>query len=241
MNEAAMHKQNSFITLTYSEEKINKNKTLEHRDWQNFAKKLRHKKGPFRYYMCGEYGDLNRRPHYHACLFGIDFPDNKTYKQNENGNWLYTSPTLDALWPQGQTTIGALTRETADYTARYILKKLTGQMASAYDIVDDDGVITRLKPEYNRMSTHPGIGATWHENFHKDLQIDDCIYLHGGIKQTIPRYYDKLNERKGYDLSQTKAERQQRAEQHAANNTPDRLKVRETIHKAKTRRLKREL
>ena len=29
----------------------------------------------FRYLACGEYGERKGRPHYHACIIGLDFPD----------------------------------------------------------------------------------------------------------------------------------------------------------------------
>ena len=57
-------------------------------------------KNPIRNYMCGEYGTLNGRPHYHACLFNVAFDDKKLWKI-VNNNRLYVSDTLEKLWKKG--------------------------------------------------------------------------------------------------------------------------------------------
>ena len=75
--ESLDHEHNSFITLTYADEflPISPTKpvpTLCKRDAQLFLKRLRKRLTfPIRYYLCGEYGGLNGRPHYHAILFGF--------------------------------------------------------------------------------------------------------------------------------------------------------------------------
>ena len=45
--------------------------------FKKFMKRLRKRfKGKrIRFYMCGEYGEQFDRPHFHACIFGVDFPD----------------------------------------------------------------------------------------------------------------------------------------------------------------------
>ena len=78
MHEASNYGlSNSFITLTYNDNNLPHDLSLNHSHFQKFFKRLR-KSLPFktvRYYMCGEYGDEFKRPHYHACIFNHDFPD----------------------------------------------------------------------------------------------------------------------------------------------------------------------
>lgn len=229
MHEAQASPLNCFVTLTYSDENLPPG--LVHRDFQLFMKRLRKKYSfPVRYFMCGEYGEQFLRPHYHACLFNISFPDQKTYKQNVQGDWLYSSPSLDSLWPLGQSTVAPLTYQTAGYTARYFFKKNSTAAALG------------LPPEYGRCSTHPGIGHGW---FHKyagtDMLPGDYVVNQDGRKCPVPAYYDKLTKRSGLDLDQIKATRELRALPHRADQTADRLRDREAVKTAAMRQLKRTL
>jgi hypothetical protein len=80
VHEASLHEHNSFITLTYNDENLPADGSLDVRHWQLFMKRLRKRHGSgIRYFHCGEYGSKHRRPHYHACLFGLDFPDKKLW------------------------------------------------------------------------------------------------------------------------------------------------------------------
>ncbi|WP_422851467.1 rolling circle replication-associated protein [Candidatus Ruthia endofausta] len=77
IHEASLYPDNSFITLTYDNDNLPSNRSLDKRHFQLFMKPLRkkysHKKICF--YHCGEYGDLHKRPHYHAILFNHHFED----------------------------------------------------------------------------------------------------------------------------------------------------------------------
>ena len=69
VHEAKMHEENSFVTLTYSDEHL-KNPKLQYSDFQKFMKRLRfvnndRKIGVF---VTGEYGEKNKRPHWHAIF-----------------------------------------------------------------------------------------------------------------------------------------------------------------------------
>ena len=102
VHEASLHQDNSFITLTYNDEYLPENGQLVKKDYQDFMKRLRKQHGKVRYYYCGEYGNqydedgeqitktyiVNGkekqvptigRPHFHACLFGMDFPDKELW------------------------------------------------------------------------------------------------------------------------------------------------------------------
>ena len=74
-HEAAMWPRNCFVTLTYGRDQLPPNGSLCHRDFQLFMKRLRKVFIDARFYMCGEYGEENGRPHFHACLFNVDFDE----------------------------------------------------------------------------------------------------------------------------------------------------------------------
>ncbi len=185
--------------------------------------------------MCGEYGEQLQRPHYHACLFCFDFEDRRFYK-NQNGYSLYTSDVLEKIWGKGFCTIGDLTFETAAYTARYIMKKITGDDAF-HHYVNDDGVMRQ--PEFVRMSLKPGLGQGWYHKWRDDIYPDDFIIVRGK-KMKPPRYYDKMYDVEDpIDLEVMKQSRFQNSLRHAADNTPERLATREKVKIAQTKNLKR--
>ena len=135
IHEAQMHKNNCFITLTFSPEALASRKnprSLDMREWQLFMKRVRKKYGNgIKFFHCGEYGEKNKRPHYHALLFGHDFTDKQLWTQR-SGVKLYISEELKKLWPYGFSTIGDVTFESAAYCARYVLKKVTGDAAAEH-------------------------------------------------------------------------------------------------------------
>jgi len=188
MDEARYHKSNSFLTLTYDDAHLvyggNTTGTLVKDHLQKFWKRLRKSYGTLRYFACGEYGSITNRPHYHACLFGLDFKDErKLYSTSRDSN-LYRSDSLNTLWGHGHVTIGDLTFESAAYVARYITGKKLGKDASYYEI---EGI----EPEYSTCSLKPGIGAKFFEEFHSDIYPHDLV-ISRGVKCKPPRYYDKL-------------------------------------------------
>jgi len=98
VHEASLHKNNSFITLTYNDKNLPKYKTLQKKHFQLFMKRLRKKYGSnIRFFHCGEYGDKYQRPHYHACIFGHDFKD-KQLLFTKRGSKTYVSQSLNKLW-----------------------------------------------------------------------------------------------------------------------------------------------
>lgn len=241
MHEASLHDANCFVTLTYASGSLPPDGSLVHRDFQLFLKRVRKHlhPAPVRFYMCGEYGPLNQRPHYHANLFGADFrSDWIPAGKSGSGAVFYESATLTKLWGLGKVSVQPLTRETAGYCARYIMKKRLGQDAKT-GYVTEDGVIRR--PEYAAMSTHPGIGAAWFDKFGRDIYPHDFVIANGS-KLPPPRYYDKLLKRqKNQALDGIEFARELRAKAAAADQTPERRAVRETVHKARISTLKRNL
>lgn len=242
MHEAAMYERNSFVTLTYATGNLPANGSLDYRDFQLFMKRLR-KAVPWqvRFYMCGEYGEKEQRPHYHACLFNLDFDDQIPAGKSKSGQIFYESKQLTQLWGLGKCSVQPLVRETAGYCARYIMKKVLGDEAKAhYTVVDADGVMVEKVPEFANMSLRPGIGARWFERYHGDVFPHDFVIL-DGTRRKVPRYYSDKYRNSGGDFDSIEFERQKKALLVAADNTDERRQTREIVHQAKVRNLKREI
>jgi len=199
VHEAQMHEQNSFLTLTYDKEHLPKDRSVNVRDWQLFAKKVRKEMGPFRFLHSGEYGEGNHRPHYHACIFGLDWHEDRKLHSQQAGYPLWTSGRLSKLWGNGFSTIGSLSFDSAAYVAGYCVKKATGQQAeatykrwgSSYPENENDQWI--VNPEYATMSRNPGLGHTWYQRYKTDVYPGDFV-VQKGTKFRPPAYYDSLLE-----------------------------------------------
>lgn len=233
-----MHKENCFVTLTYDD--AHYHPSLNYRDFQLFMYRLRRRLGPTRFFMCGEYGDLNGRPHFHAILFGRTF-------QNDGmvSSAVWRSASLEALWTSGLSSVGNVSMESAAYVARYACKKVTGARADAhYTRVDPfSGEVVRVVPEFGHMSLKPGIGYSWFQKFWQEVYVPrDGVVLQGGRVVPPPRYYDDLLAETAPDLKESKDfERYVRSGEFAEDCTPDRLAVRERCAIAKAQFLKRDL
>ncbi len=235
MNEAQMHKRNSFLTLTYDDEHLPGDESLRVEDWQNFAKRVRHKMGPFRFFHCGEYTDKGR-PHYHALVFGHNFhQDRILWKTTKQGHPLYRSAQLEELWNNGFSTIGEVTPQSANYVARYNMKKVTGLNAQAHytRINKDTGEEYQIKPEYTTMSRRPGIGADWIAKYNTDVYPRDYIVVKGKKQPTIKYYDEWLKANQPAKAADLQLARVKSGRKHAANKTAERLAVREKVQDAK--------
>ena len=193
VHEASLHEKNCFVTLTYSPENLPVGGALDYEAPVLFMKRLRKKFGDsIRSYGCAEYGEKKSRPHYHLLIFNHDFTDKILWK-DQGENSLYVSSDLENLWPYGHSTCGALTFESAAYTARYVTKKLTGPAAEgAYQSISEYGEIIDLPPERSIcVSRRPGIGRGWYERWGKYLKDHDHAIIRG--KKIRPaKYYDRL-------------------------------------------------
>lgn len=243
MHEAQMHEFNCFITLTYSDENLPERRSLDYGDFQRFMKRLRRRVSPVqpRFYMCGEYGELDWRPHFHACLFGFDFPDKVVWKKSESGSLISRSQLLEECWTFGHSSVGTLTLQSAGYVARYCMKKMTGSRAKEhYARVDmETGEIYSLVPEFTHMSLKPGIGSKWLEKYYSDVFPHDFCVVDGRMVR-VPKYYDKkLEALDPLLLESIKFERESKAALLAFDNTPSRLAAKEICATAGVSRLKR--
>lgn len=247
MHEASMHKSNCFLTLTYNDANLPFRGQLDYRDFQGFMKRLRqrwarHWKSqseqdkaiapPLRFYTCAEYGELHR-PHFHACMFGLDAWDKRPVRLTTSHHKYWSSQMLAECWGKGFVSIGELTPETAAYVASYCQKKVTGKAAPAhYRRVDEHGEY-QLPPEFARMSLRKGIGEKWLKKFNSDVYPSGLV-VHNGVQVKSPRYYDlKLEEEQPVVAEELKIMRLEAAKEREWDNTSERLLVREQVSKAR--------
>lgn len=238
MHESQLHERNSFLTLTYSDENLPEKNSLRYEHYQSFMRRIRKKfKHPIRFYMCGEYGSITGRPHYHACIFGENFiEDRYIWKKTESGHQLYRSPTLEKLWKLGDSNIGELTFDSANYVAGYIQKKLTGDgEKDYYDIFDPEtGEIHTRRKEFAQMSLKPGIGKHWLQLYWPEITEGKVIV--NGKEATAPKYYRKyFRAKEEYGLMLEKMAENIKPE----DQTDERLATREKVALARTKLFER--
>lgn len=225
MDEASLHKDNCFITLTFDDQNLSKRDrpmSLDKTELQKFFKRMRKhyvyqyydtklkrflprfarrfllryaskKVAKIRYYACGEYGEKYKRPHYHAILFGIDFPDKKLEKI-EDGKHYYSSELLRKFWPFGNNIITDVTFDSCAYVARYIMKKALGPNAwkNYFEYMDEQTgeLIGQREPEYTTMSRRPGIGKGWLDKYLRDVYPKDKKFVRDRGYMKPPKFYD---------------------------------------------------
>ena len=251
-HEAQFHENTAFITLTYNDQSLPRGGSLSKSDVQLFLKRYRKSIEPnkFRYYLCGEYGAKTKRAHYHMIIFGHDFEDKIHFKNSEKKSAggktypLYKSARLQKLWGKGDCYIGSVTPQSAGYCAGYLIDKITGKRAKKhYEFVNlETGEIHDRQPEFASMSSHPGIGQKFYQKFKSDMYPSDISINSKGKKHKPPRYYDRLYEGDSPKLHKAlKKERIAKGRLNEWNNTPERLLVRETVHRARISNNKRDL
>ncbi|ALS03700.1 VP4 [Gokushovirus WZ-2015a] len=240
MFEAQLHEENCFITLTYNDQHLPNPPSLKYEDYQLFMKRLRKTLGhKVRFFACGEYGERTFRPHYHAVIFGHDFPDKVLFSRSDSGHDIFVSPSLQKCWGLGHTTVQDLEFNSAAYVAKYSLKKVTGEAAEAhYQWIDQEtGECTQLQPEFARMSLKPGIGGKWFDLYNADVYAGHDYVIVNGHKCRPPRYFDRLLERRNPErFEEIKEERATRAKRLEGDNTPERLAVKEAVKEAQVER-----
>lgn len=164
-----------FITLTYDTDHVplsgNKFPTLVKSHFQDYMKRLR-KLCPdnhLKYYACGEYGETNFRPHFHAIIFNC--PESKFYADAWSLNGIQF----------GRVHVGSVTSDSVAYCMKYIDKADFKRRHYRDD----------RNPEFALMSK--GLGS----NFLTDNMINyfrsdlSRLYIikEGGFKIGLPRYY----------------------------------------------------
>lgn len=191
--EAQEHPHSSFLTLTFSDDYLPYPPQVCVRDLQLFFKRLR-KVLPdsVSYLACGEYGERDRRPHYHVCLFGYDFADDRyLWSTSKAGHAQYRSPTLEKVWPFGHSTISAFDPTTAEYTAGYITKSSRPKLEWANVETGETGSLHR---EFLLASRKPALGLSWLRKYAQEVLDNDFVIINGTRHRVPPYFWLKLQE-----------------------------------------------
>lgn len=229
MHEASLYERNCFVTLTYDDAHCPTQ--LEYPHFQFFMRELRRTHSGVRFFMCGEYGSLNHRPHFHACLFNLSFTDLLPVARGASGDVVFESKELSKFWKFGFASVGELSHRSASYVARYSLKKSP----------NDDCFV--------RMSLKPGIGARWFDKFKSDVFPHDRVIVNGRSAKP-PKYYDRrmvqsigsvFNPSDCLDWDSVVSSREKRALQGAIDDTRSRRSVRSAVLAARLNLNKRSL
>lgn len=227
MHEASQHDHNEFITLTYDEDHLPWDNSVNHNHFQKFIRALRKTtQQKIRYFVAGEYGEQRSRPHYHAILFGLQLDD-----LEQVGPKNYQSNLLDSIWKKGYVDIGeSVTRASCVYVAGYMLKDVSKEWQNDWEwpnLITGE-VRPRRKP-YARMSNRPGIGKAWYDKYSSDVFPGDFVVI-DGKKHPSPAYYRRLLERSDpelFEILKQKREAVLNTDKFRENNTERRLADRE--------------
>ena len=189
VHEAKMHEHNIFLTLTYDEDHLISDRLI-YSDFQNFMKSLRERvnrgvedpderrKRYIPYMVTGEYGEINKRPHWHAILFNYRPSDSKFKYSTELGERVFDSEFISSLWKRGNIEFGSVTYDSAGYVARYAAKKLVHGKDEEHDY-----------HPIHRISQRRAIGRSWIEKYYKHTFENGFVVLPNGQTDKIPRYY----------------------------------------------------
>lgn len=189
--ESQQHGDLCWATLTYDEAHVPP--TLSRRELQQYVKRLRlalrdadrdarrewwrdGQHGPwpqrrFRFFGCGEYGELRGRPHYHVMFFGLSQADEEMIVQ--------------AWQERGMVRVDPLTPAAIAYVAGYVSKKVGYQEEEEERVDRSTGEVYRYQPPFIQMSRKPGIGGYVRQWPHQ--WRDTAIY--NGSRVPVPRLF----------------------------------------------------
>lgn len=188
-----------FLTLTYDDEHLPRtvfgDGTLRKKYTTQWVQDQR-KVHDFRYYLVGEYGEKTKRPHYHMAVFP---PDSA-----------FSVDRLLAAWKKGHTSYHMMETGSAEYLAKYTLKKLTRP--------DDPRLLEGQEPEFRTSSRAPALGSAAIEKLASAYETKSgsrVVAERGDVERTLrigrkkypldPYVLRKLRERLG--IPQTHEER----------------------------------
>lgn len=159
----------TFLTLTYSDENLPPNKSVNGDDVTLFIKRLRKQcqDRKIKYFLSAEYSPTKQRPHYHAIIFGLHFFHDRHLMQKS--------------WGLGRINSKQITPARIRYVANYVQKKLYGQVK--------DWVYTKTARETPFQRQSQGIGERYIMENMKNIIINGSTQ--NGKTVATPRYYKK--------------------------------------------------
>lgn len=182
-----------FLTLTYDDDHLpyvdnplrpgirsDRSITLKVEELQLYFKRVRKALGKrkIRYYACGEYGTENKRPHYHAIVYGVSILEHKLDRGKLLGGVLY-----DCWQNKGFAYLGDVQYDSCAYVAGYIEGK--------YDDETNESVYTntgRIPPF--KLSSN-GLGKEFALQHSEQLK-ENLLCKVRGKDCSLPRYYRKI-------------------------------------------------
>lgn len=217
--EAEVHDRAAFVTLTYDEAHVPP--TLRKDHLVRWLDRLRYLSAVrFRFFACGEYGDLYQRPHFHALLFGMSDPS--AIRE------AWTTGTTRKREPRGIVSVDPVTPRSIAYVAGYAAKKIGWAREPQERLDRETGELYTWQPPFVHMSRNPGIGA-WaraHPASWKSYAI------HQGRRVPVPPYLHKAWKDQAHpdEIAQLEAERLQRPPRDLSR---ERLDAAEAVAQAK--------
>lgn len=173
-----------FVTLTYDDENLPQNESVDKKDVQLFFKRLRQflkrkleLDTKLRYFLVSEYGDSFGRPHYHSLIF-----------LNHRVDLLVFMKAVYRSWEKGRIDIGNVTPGSIRYCSKYCLKNDANK---PYNIDPDTGEIKYFERVFSLMSRRPAIGANFLTDNMKKYLSQGVFALEIAKDKYIPlaRYY----------------------------------------------------
>ncbi len=196
-----------FLTLTYDDDHLPSDYGLHKKDLSGFFKRLRnqleyYEQRRIKFYACGEYGSKEKRPHYHAIIFGLSPYDDKA-REYIISAWQHRCTDWQFDRMRGKKcAIQPVCPEDIEYVTGYVQKKLSGDMASKE--------YGQREPPFALMSK--GLGLDFALSNADRLRTNGFTYL-GGHKISLPRYYrDKLEIDVDYTTCPKKTQEQMQEE-----------------------------
>lgn len=190
-----------FITLTYDNDHLPRNYSLDKSHLVKYIKRIRKhlsktiENPKTKYFACGEYGEQTHRPHYHLIFFGLGIQHHDF---------------LQEYWREGAIHTGTVTKESIGYVTAYINKKLTGKQAE-----ENYRDTKRIAPFKNASQ---GMGLRYAQE--NQEQIKELLFIpHNGQEKPIPVYYRRKLEIDNEKIIELAIENSKRVEDYHKNKT----------------------